>query len=143
MLDGRSMDALQLAMRIRGWTQICALRSIRLAVCCSADPLPDSARLNADVGFALSTSLAARLSKILRNIEIHGYSGAVTSSCPQGAVFLCALLTRGYIEAAIEEYFIIRKDIEQHYHRVTFLNGMATRQRYPVLHEGGRDYGVL
>jgi hypothetical protein len=140
------MSAMPLALRIDQWTDIDRLRTVRLAVCHSADSSARSARDRVDLPFAqaFAGSLAAQLSSLLRDVTVRGYAGKVTSSCSAPAVWRLHQ-EQVDLEYGLSHYFRIDKSggADTHYHCVTFLNGKAVRQAYPIHSEDGLDYAVL
>lgn len=124
------MDALQLATRIKIWSNIHRLRTVRLPACYSADKDP-----NIFGKLARHSSLGARLSALLPNVFIKTYVGIVSTNLPENGIY--ELYTRGDIndieQVGLPAYRIFKKDPNRHYHCITYLNGIAVKEKQNIL----------
>ncbi|MCI0151913.1 hypothetical protein KNO81_39410 [Paraburkholderia sediminicola] len=146
-IGGARVGAQQLGFHIRGWTDMTRLRTVRLVVCQSANPPagPARDRLRMPFEHAFAGSLGAQVSTLLPGVIVKGFVGEVGATCSVNAVWEGHRIHgRAFEENALSHYFRIIKDgITENYHCITFLNGMAVRQAYPIHRKNGRSYALL
>jgi hypothetical protein len=146
-IGGSVIRAHQIAALIPQWTAIAHLRTVRLISCDSTNPSagPVLERIHIPFGHAYSDSTGARLSNALPGVVIKSYVGGILMSCSTDLIEICTQIAGPvFVENALSANHWIYKDgITSHFHCITFLNGIAIRQSYPILHENGQDYAVL
>ncbi|PHM46172.1 hypothetical protein Xmau_00569 [Xenorhabdus mauleonii] len=129
-------NAADIAQRIRRWTVVSDLYSVRLAICRSADinPYEDSLVIIPALRRypPWTTSFGSQLSLFLPNIFVRAYMGRIVTTCgPNSVWYRSALDGWQYVQNRLPREFRIFKNLSTpHYHCVVFLNGRFYRQSY-------------
>lgn len=138
----------ELAASIRTWTAVDRLHSVRLVACHSASLAPGASRQRlqtTDPARLWSTAFGARLSAALPGVKVRSYVGEVTATCEHDLIWQAYRMMGPAFTAdrLARNFTIIKDDPGEHYHSITFRDGLAIKQSYPIASNDGGDYAVL
>lgn len=141
MINRKFMDASALQHNVRYWTTLCDLNKIHLIACNTASRRACSAGTK-NLSYA-NGSLGYYLSLFLPHVYIKCYAGKINAVNPESTWVVYRRFGSSYLEKILRNCQMINENPRLRYHCITYLNGNAIKQKYPVFRCNGREYGVL